>query len=166
VTSVNLIRWEDLSPHEQAAVRLLRIDQHQMEFAGSIEKAIEGIQATNDSVGLAILAQSQVTGFVVLARGTKTPSWAEAGTAALSAMRIDKEKQGQGLGAKALFALSSWVAEHWPEITTLTLRVDESNSTGIRAYEKAGFNDHGIRIKGRIGFERIMSKPCAPQNAL
>ncbi len=79
-------------------------------------------------------------------------------------MRIDQARQSQGLGAAALLALPHWLAQNWPESQSLILSVDEANTAGIRAYTKAGFQDHGVPKQGRIGWERLMSKALqAPQ---
>ncbi len=160
-TLIELLHWHDLSESEKAAVRLLSVSSQQIEFAGTIERAVETVEAgdTHDIAGLAIQSSGIVVGFLVLKRKSKAPKWAAPGAVVISAMRIDQTHQGKGLGSAALMALTEWVAANWPDSVALSLSVDEENIAGIRAYRKAGFLDHGIREQGRIGWVRYMSRP-------
>jgi len=161
--SLALARWQDLSPSDQASVRELSVTAQQIEYAGTIERAIENCEADgeDDIAGLAIRGDGQIVGFLVLKRRSRAPDWASPAAATISAMRIDQVHQGKGIGSAALQALPQWVSENWPESSSLTLSVDEDNKAGIRAYGKAGFQDHGVRVEGRIGWVRYMSKQAA-----
>jgi len=158
-----LARWQDLSLSDQATVRKLGVTAQQIEYAGTVDRAIENCEADkeDDVAGLAIRADGQIVGFLVLKRRSKAPEWASPSAATISAMRVDQAHQGKGIGSLALQVLPRWVAENWPESSSLTLSVDESNQMGIRAYGKAGFQDHGVRVEGRIGWVRYMSKQAA-----
>lgn len=159
------MRWADLSASEQAQVRSLRIATEQVEFAGTIERAIDKLAAGqgDDLVGLAIGHGAEIVGFVLIARRSKAPGWAEPEAATLSAMRIGEQYQGRGFGAAALQALADWVRQHWPQAHALSLSVDEGNAAGVRAYRKAGFVDHGERVAGRIGWVRTLSRPIGSE---
>jgi len=161
-----LLAWDKLSEAQQAQARAISISQQQIEYAGSVEKQLQGVEAESgcDLVGLAILDANAVVGFLVLKRGCKAPEWAAPGAAVVSGMRIDQSQQGRRIGSTALVALPSWVQEHWPGCTALALSVDEDNAQGIRAYSTAGFVDQGARVQGRIGWVRYMSKQL-PANA-
>jgi diamine N-acetyltransferase len=150
-----------LSSLEQAAVSGLVVTSDQVEFAGTVERAVESCKADHSDqvAGLAILKDQIVVGFLVLKRGASAPSWADPAAATVSALRVGLSYQGQGIGSAALKVLPSWVAENWPESPLLALSVDEENHSARRAYVKAGFVDHGSREQGRIGWVRFMSKP-------
>lgn len=160
-----LKRWQNLSLTDQATVRQLVISSQQLEYAGTVDCAIAHCEADSqdDVAGLAIEVQAQIVGFLLLKRRSKAPEWANPAAATITAMRVDQARQSQGLGAAALLALPRWVARNWPESQALTLSVDEVNMAGIRAYTKAGFQDHGVRKQGRIGWERLMSKALQAQ---
>lgn len=160
-SAVSLKRWESLSPSEQAAVLGLSVTEQQIEFAGTVERAVQACQEdqANEVAGLAIVLEGGIVGFFVLKRGARAPAWASPKSATVSAMRIDLSQQGRGLGSSALRALPSWVAEHWPESSELILSVDEENQSTRSAYARAGFLDLGKREEGRIGWVRYMSKP-------
>jgi GNAT superfamily N-acetyltransferase len=158
--SIVLTRWQDLAPVGQSMVLRLGVSAQQLEFAGTVERAVESceVDVDNDVAGLAIQSAEGIVGFLVLKRRAKAPDWASPAAAVVSAMRIDQSHQGKGLGSAALEAVSHWVASHWPELSLLTLSVDEDNVAGICAYTKAGFRDHGVRVQGRIGWVRYMSR--------
>jgi ribosomal protein S18 acetylase RimI-like enzyme len=158
--AVVLMPWQDLSPADQAAVLQLSVAEHQVEFAGAVEQAVAGCKADNagNVVGLAVRANEQIVGFLVLKRGAAAPEWASPSAATVTAMRIGRDHQSKGLGSAALLALSNWITSKWPECESLSLSVDEGNAVGIRAYRRAGFHDQGTLVPGRIGYVRYMSK--------
>jgi RimJ/RimL family protein N-acetyltransferase len=158
-----LIRWQDLAANDQAAVLRLEITAQQAEFAGTVQRAVASCEmdSDNDIAGLAIRSTQGIVGFLVLKRRSKAPDWALPEAAMVSAVRIDLAHQGKGLGAAALEAVAHWMASNWPESSILSLSVDEENSAGLRTYSKAGFQDHGLRVQGRIGWVRYMSREIA-----
>lgn len=145
---------------QQAAVLNLSVTAQQIEFAGTVEHSVQVCQADqlDEVAGLAIIEASCVIGFLLLKHGASAPAWTGANAVAVSAMRIDLSRQGQG-GAAALRAVSGWLTEHWPGATELILSVDEENQLARNAYAKAGFVDLGKREEGRIGWVRYMARP-------
>jgi RimJ/RimL family protein N-acetyltransferase len=162
-SSLALERWQVLDTAQRLAVQALQIPQAQIEFAGSVERAVAACEsASEDEVaGLAILQGAHPVGFVVLSRGSKQPAWAPGGSVALTAMRIDSREQGKGLGKAALGLLDAWLGQHWPTADTLALCVDEENHAGRRAYAAAGFAEYTEPKLGRIGVVRYLSKRLA-----
>ncbi len=162
----SFLTWEQLSSEQRLQAESLSITQAQIEYAGSVAKQLKVIAAESgvDMVGLAILDQEVVVGFLALKRRTKAPHWATPNAAVISGMRIDQSVQGRRLGTAALTELPTWVGQNWPECTELSLSVDEDNAQAIRAYSNAGFADLGQRAQGRIGWVRYMSKPLATGN--
>ena len=154
-----LERWQLLGPEQRDAVLQLHIPAEQVEFAGSIERAVAACEAGTplEVAGLAILQGQRVVGFVVLSRGSKLPSWAPPESAALTAMRIDSREQGKGLGKASLALATSWLRRHWSDTATLALCVDEHNNAGRRAYAAAGFSEYTEPKPGRIGVVRYLS---------
>jgi GNAT superfamily N-acetyltransferase len=157
---IALKTWDALTDVERQAVSTLSVTAEQVEFAGSVERAMQTCDANADGnvAGLAIIERRQVVGFLVLKRGASLPAWALASDAVISAMRIDLAHQGKGFGTLALRAVFDWVRQQWPASTRLVLSVDEDNAPGRRAYEKAGFVDSGLREQGRIGWVRYMAR--------
>lgn len=157
---IALKTWNVLTDAERQAVSTLSVTDEQVEFAGSVERAMQTCDANADGnvAGLAIMESQQIVGFLVLKRGASLPAWAKAADAVISAMRIDLAHQGKGFGTLALRAVFDWVLRQWPASTRLVLSVDEENAPGRRAYEKAGFIDSGLREQGRIGWVRYMAR--------
>ena len=158
-----LARWQSLDAGQREAVLALHIPPDQMEFAGSIERAVAACDtASPDEVaGLAILEADAVVGFVVLSRGPRSPDWAPPDAVALTAMRVDARQQGRGLGKASLAGVAAWLREHWPAQSVLALCVDEENHAGRRAYAAAGFAEYQAPRPGRIGMVRYLARPLA-----
>ena len=154
-----LVDWRALTAAERDAVLGLEISAAQLEFAGDVGKSVAACEAANPAevAGLAVRVDDGIVGWVVLKRGNAAPDWVAADAAVVSGLRIDARHQGRGLGGAALAALAEWVARHWPQAALLTLRVDDGNAAGIRAYEKSGWVESGERRVGRVGVERTMS---------
>jgi len=161
--SLALVRWQSLDSSQRHAVQTLQIPQEQIEFAGTIERAVVACEsaAEDEVAGLAILQGTHLVGFVVISRGSKQPAWAPGGSAALTAMRIDSREQGKGLGKASLALLDAWLRAHWPTSEILALCVDEENHAGRRAYAAAGFAEYTEPKPGRIGVVRYLSKHLA-----
>lgn len=157
---IELKPWWALSARQQSQVLVLRIDHVQGEQAGTIERAAAAAaeRSAADACGLAILAAEEVAGVLMLKRRSKAPAWAPPEVSVVSALRVDPKHRGQGIGSQALAALPSWLGAHWPECNSLAISVAEENAKGIKAYERAGFKDNGIREQSRTGWVRYMSK--------
>ena len=157
--AVTLEDWRTLPDAARAAVRDIRISVEQHEFAGAIARSIAACEAGDPAevAGLAIRAEGEVVGWLLLKRGASAPDWVGADAVVLSGLRIDERCQGRGLGSLALAQLPRWVASHWPGTTRLMLRVDEDNVAGIRVYKNAGWREVGERHIGRVGPERTLA---------
>ena len=157
--TVTVTAWQHLTAAERGAVADLRISAAQGEFAGPVARSVATCEAGDPAevAGLAIRADGDIVGWVVLKRGAAAPGWVAQEAAVVSGLRIDLRHQGRGIGATALAAMAHWVTRHWPATSLLMLRVDDDNAAGIRAYEKAGWAETGERRVGRVGVERTMS---------
>jgi RimJ/RimL family protein N-acetyltransferase len=164
VTHLTLARWQSVSPADREAVVRLRIAPQQLEYAGTVERAIASCETgpSDQVAGLVIKLSEVPVGFVVLSRGDKRPAWAPEGAVALTAMRIDLAHQGQGVGRRALQGVTAWIAQHWPESAVLALCVDDENQAGKQAYLRAGFAEYTPPRQGRIGLVRYLSKTLNP----
>jgi RimJ/RimL family protein N-acetyltransferase len=167
VPSLSLRQLRTLTNEQRSAVLSLQIDAQQIEYAGRTERIVESAESGNPDqvVGLAILEEETVVGFLVLKRQGSAPAWAPAGAAIVSGMRIDAAHQGRGIGSRALALSTSWLQSNWPDCKELALSVDEDNYRGIQAYVRAGLQDSGRREQGRIGWVRFMSRAIEPAGA-
>jgi len=156
---IDLADWRTLAPAEREIVTRLEISPGQVEFAGAIARSVAACEAgdPDEVAGLAIRADGRIVGWVLLKRGASAPEWVPDDAAIVSGLRIDQREQGRGIGALALAEVARWARGYWPQAARLVLRVDEGNAAGIRAYEKAGWREHGERRIGRVGVERTMT---------
>lgn len=152
--------WQALTPDEQAQVLALQIDADQVEYAGTVQRAVDSCAAASadEAAGLAILVGARVAGFLVLRRGPMLPDWAPRGSAALAGMRVDRAFQGAGVGRRALQAVDDWLASHWPDVAVVALTVDEENAAARAAYRRAGYVEFAEPRPGRIGTVRHLAK--------
>lgn len=166
-TLLQLQRWQALDAQAQSQVRALTLSAAQIEYAGTMDRAIAACEAADpDAVaGLAIVHQGRPVGFVVLSRKAALPAWAAPASVALTAMRIDAAVQGQGIGQAALWAVDGWLRTHWPDAQSLALSVDDDNLAGRRAYARAGYAEYAEPKPGRIGLVRYLSKSLAAEGA-
>jgi len=150
-----------LDAHGLAAVHALQIDPEQLEFAGTLERALASCERgpPEHIAGLAIEQDGAIVGLVVLQHASRRPDWAPEGSAAVSAMRIDRRRQGQGLGQAALAAVPAWLRAHWPGVTQVAISVDEGNAAGRRAYERAGYVPFMPPRPRRIGPVHYLARP-------
>jgi RimJ/RimL family protein N-acetyltransferase len=160
-SQVELLVWAKLTERQRSQARAIEITPEQVEYAGSVEAQMKSIEdrSSDDQVGLGIVWQSDLIGLLSLKRLSKAPSWASSRSAVISGLRLDIRHQGRGFGRVALLSLPEWVAQHWPDCSSLSLAVDEENVAGIKAYRAAGFLDLGPRQQGRIGWVQYMSRP-------
>jgi RimJ/RimL family protein N-acetyltransferase len=158
--AVRLVPWHQLTAPQRDDVRGLSLDAAQVEYAGTLERALNGMDAgSHEQLGVAILSSDTVVGLLLLKRGSRAPAWAHAHSTVISSMRVDRRHQGMGYGSAALASLRDWVRHFWPDAGHLALSVDEENARGIAAYARAGFIDTGRRDAGRIGWVRYMVLP-------
>lgn len=163
--AITLKAWDELTDTQRVQVADLRITNAQVEFSGTVARAITvcSEQAGPHVVGIALLLGERPVGFLILKRADATPDWVPAGAALLGGMQLDIDYQGQGLGQAALLVLPAWLAQRWPHVRAIVLQVDEGNVAGIRAYEKAGWTEYGERVQGRIGGVRRMARALPAQ---
>ncbi len=156
---LELIAWPDLTETQRQGVRSIEIPDEQLDYAGTTAEAIELAEAdtVQDLIGLAIVHESKVVGFLLLRRRSAAPDWAPADAAVMTALRVNFAHQSLGHGRRALELLPSWVRDNWPTTNLLTLAVDDDNAAAIRAYHRAGWVDDGRRYQGRVGAERRMN---------
>lgn len=83
--------------------------------------------------------------------------FAEPGAIGLRGMLIDRARQGQGIGSRALSLLASHVRNHYPDAREVVLTVNELNPVGRAAYLKAGFRDGGeVYTGGSRGPQHVL----------
>ena len=99
--------WQAPAPTEREAVLVLQISDAQVEFAGPVARSVAACEAGDpvDVAGLAIRADGDVVGWVVLKRGGAAPDRVARGAAVASGLRVDLRHQGRGIGAAALVAM-------------------------------------------------------------
>ncbi len=156
---VEVVDWHALTATERDAVRGLEISAEQVEFAGGVTRSVAACDAGDpgEVAGLAVRVEHDIVGWVLLKRGASAPDWVESGAVVISGLRIDRRHQGRGIGSASLAEMARWIGRYWPESSRLVLRVDDGNAAGIRAYEKAGWREVGVRLAGRVGLERTMA---------
>jgi ribosomal protein S18 acetylase RimI-like enzyme len=107
--------------------------------------------------GFALLADDVPVAFLLLKRPPCLPHWADAHSATLHALQVDRRQQGRGFGKACLLALPAAALEAWSQIKGLELSVDTDNVAAMGLYLGLGWVDSGEAYKGRVGYERRLS---------
>lgn len=156
---VTLVDWQDLAADGRAAVAALEISQRQADYAGTVAKAIDDVDAAcpRHLRGFAVVAAGAVVGFLILKRPPAAPDWAGADTVTLHALMIDRRFQGAGLGRAALAAAIDTARRIWPDARRLALSVDAGNTAALSLYRAVGMRDSGPVHRGRIGLEHRLA---------
>ena len=156
MTITQVVNYQTLSDAQRKQLDLLEILPEQLPFSGDIYCALNTllVRPTADIEGFVLLADQQPAGFLMLKRGEFLPHWADAGSASLHALQIDRRVQGQGFGKAFLQGLPDAIAAKWPDIRQVMLSVDADNLPALNLYLRQGWVDTGQAYKGRIGYER------------
>lgn len=149
---------QPVAPALTDAVRALRADPAQYAFVGDVAFNLIDAEADPNSDAMAILADGAVVGFYRIDYAPTIVSHRHLGEACagLRAMLIDRDRQGSGLGTRALAACCADLRRRHPRLRLLALNVNCGNLGAIRAYRKAGFVDTGeLYFGGRAGPQHL-----------
>lgn len=159
-----LVPYETLTAVQQQQLSALEVHPEQLPFCGDMYCALNALLAKpNPSVkGFALLADDTPVAFLLLKRAPCLPHWADEHSATLHALQVDRRQQGRGFGKACMQALPLAALEAWPQIKGLELSVDADNVAAMGLYLGAGWLDCGEAYKGRVGYERRLSRALTP----
>ena len=157
-----------VTPDLERRVQALRVDPDQYAFVGDVQANLLHAQVSPASEPMAILADGEVVGFyrIDLRPGAIDGCDYGRACAALRSMLIDRQRQGQGLGPRALSACCADLERRHPQLRLLALTVNCVNHPAIRAYRRAGFVDTGqLYFGGSRGPQHLMLRRLGPDRA-
>ena len=145
-----LCGYEDLTPEQRALLRGLEVQPQQIAFCGDIESALHSLPAQPHPgiKGFVLLSNEQPVAFMLLKRQPLLAHWAEADSATLHALQVDRRVQGQGLGKVCMHELSQTINRLWPEIRQLMLSVSPLNTSALAFYLSQGWVECGEAYRG------------------
>ena len=148
-----------VTPALADAVRALRVRPAQYGFVGDIAQLL--IEAERDpySDAMAVLLGEDVVGFYRLDYSPVVVGGKSLGAnaVALRSLMIDRDRQGRGLGRRALEACCADLRLRHPERRLLALTVNCGNLAALRLYRDSGFVDTGeFWFGGPSGPQRIL----------
>ncbi|MBD0416828.1 GNAT family N-acetyltransferase [Oryzicola mucosus] len=133
----------------------------EQEYAGGpIQRVVDRARATTHPLlhhFFVARDHKQLVGFFCLREGLARPDWAFDDTISLHHMRISKQFQGMGYGARTLGLAADWIYRNRPNVHTLILSVNSENLNARRFYERCGFEQSGTIRDGRLGPELVMT---------
>ena len=147
-----------VTPALAPAVRALRVAADQYPYVGDVTFNLIDAERDPLSDAMVILAGDEVIGFYRLdyAPTTVTCKPLEAAIG-LRAFLIDRNRQGRGLGTRAIRACCEDIQRRHPDRRVLALNVNCRNVAAIRAYRNAGFVDSGeLYFGGSAGPQHLM----------
>jgi ribosomal protein S18 acetylase RimI-like enzyme len=161
-----LVAYEALNAVQQQQLSAIEVHPEQLPFCGDMYCALNSLLAKpNPGVkGFALLADDIPVAFLLLKRPPCLPHWADEHSATLHALQVDRRQQGMGFGKACLQALPAVALETWPQIKGLELSVDTANVAAMALYLGSGWMDSGEAYKGRVGYERRLSRAFGQSN--
>jgi len=154
-----LVAYGALTDLQQQQLNAIEVHPEQLPFCGDMYCALNSLLAKPSPgvKGFALLADDVPVAFLLLKRPPCLPHWADAHSATLHALQVDRRQQGRGFGKACLLALPAAALEAWPQIKGLELSVDTDNVAAMGLYLGLGWGDSGEAYKGRVGYERRLS---------
>lgn len=154
-----LVAYGALTDLQQQQLNAIEVHPEQLPFCGDMYCALNSLLAKPSPgvKGFALLADDVPVAFLLLKRPPCLPHWADAHSANLHALQVDRRQQGRGFGKACLLALPAAALEAWPQIKGLELSVDTDNVAAMGLYLGLGWVDSGEAYKGRVGYERRLS---------
>ncbi|WP_236216688.1 GNAT family N-acetyltransferase [Pseudomonas rhodesiae] len=154
-----LVAYGALTDLQQQQLNAIEVHPEQLPFCGDMYCALNSLLAKPSPgvKGFALLADDVPVAFLLLKRPPCLPHWADAHSATLYALQVDRRQQGRGFGKACLLALPAAALEAWPQIKGLELSVDTDNVAAMGLYLGLGWVDSGEAYKGRVGYERRLS---------
>ena len=148
--NTRLYAYEDLTPGQREQLQALEVHAEQIAFSGNIESALHSLPARPHPgiKAFVLLADERPVAFLLLKRQPFLAHWAEADSATLHALQVDKRLQGQGLGKACLHELPRAVAQLWPEVRQLMLSVSPFNTSALAFYLSQGWGECGEAYRG------------------
>jgi len=154
-----LVAYGALTDLQQQQLNAIEVHPEQLPFCGDMYCALNSLLAKPSPgvKGFALLADDVPVAFLLLKRPPCLPHWADAHSATLHALQVDRRQQGRGFGKACLLALPAVALEAWPQIKGLELSVDTDNVAAMGLYLGLGWVDSGEAYRGRVGYERRLS---------
>ena len=142
--------YEELTPRQCEQLRDIQVHPEQMAFCGDIASALHFLpRHTHPAIkGMVLLSDERPVAFLLLKRQPLLAHWADADSATLHALQVDKRVQGQGLGKACLNALPQMLQHLWPEIRQVMLSVSVFNTGALTFYLSQGWIEDGEAYRG------------------
>lgn len=132
------------------------LTKEQLRFTATPISSIEMAQVETNRYPIVILHNEEIAGYFVLhtVEGPK-PYTGNPNAVLLRSYSIRNSYQGLGIAQKSMSLLPAFVKYHFPGFNEIVLAVNYQNLAAQHIYQKAGFNDTGIRVMGRSGEQYI-----------
>jgi len=151
IPDLAVINMSELTAPQYAALRNLRVSEHQEVLGISFEESIEDWECAHhdQALGLCFLIDEQPVGITLF---KKQP----AHTASIHGLKIATPWQRRSLGHLAFQLAVDHLTVAWSDIKLLKLSVDAENTPAITIYRAYGMSDSGPIFQGPNGQEHRM----------
>lgn len=137
------------------------LDENQLQYTSTVEKALERIKQRNDSkaVAVTILEDEKPAGFFVLDFGEdKLDLTDNEKSVLLRSLSVNPYLQGKGIGKAAMQQADLFVRENFPDCDEIVLAVNQKNISAYQIYLRTGYLYEGKSRIGRSGPQYLMHK--------
>ncbi|MGE7604525.1 GNAT family N-acetyltransferase [Peribacillus sp. NPDC097675] len=133
------------------------LPENQMGYSALPEQSLRYCDEDPDKHPIVVLVDEVPVGFFVLHIGKAiTPFTDNERAILLRGFLIDHNHQGKKYGMKALKMLPGFATDLFPRKDCIVLAVNVKNVVAKALYLKSGFQDTGVKKKGRSGWMHIM----------
>lgn len=150
------VKLEGYRPEHFEELINYELTESQLTFTSHPKDALLACEKDKGRHPIVILEKGQPAGFLVLYQGEELPSYTDNPNAILlRAYSVAVPFQGKGIAGKSLELLTDYVEGNFPHVDEVVLAVNVRNQAAQRVYLRAGFEDSGRRVIGRMGEQYV-----------
>lgn len=150
------VKLENYQPKHLKELIDYKLTESQLEFTSHPKDALLACETDQGRSPIVILEKGQIAGFFVLYQGEELSGYTNNPNAILlRAYSVAVPFQGKGIARSSLELLPNFVLKNFPRVNEIVLAVNLRNEAAQRVYKRAGFEDSGRKVMGRMGEQYV-----------
>lgn len=150
------VKLETFQTNHLEYLEAYNLTESQLKFTAHPRDALKTCETDKGRLPVVILSNGVPAGFFVLYQGEEIPTYTSNPNALLlRAYSVALPFQGRGIAQRSLELLPDFVRRNFPQVNEIVLAVNVRNEGAQRVYLRAGFEDSGRRVVGRMGEQYV-----------